>query len=100
MASPMQSRWRTSAISARPPTAITKRSPAFGATRETYVGLSAHWASQGYVVFRVAHADSGRMQTGGVEQSWSDQTPTDWRNRVRDITMLIDSLDRVSSVSM
>jgi len=35
------------------------------------------------------------MQTGGVEQSWRDQTPTDWRNRVRDITTLIDSLDRV-----
>jgi predicted dienelactone hydrolase len=67
----------------------------FGATRQAYVGLSSHWASQGYVVIKPAHADSGRLQTSGVVEAWEDQTQTDWRNRVRDLTFLIDSLDQL-----
>jgi predicted dienelactone hydrolase len=67
----------------------------FGATRQMYVGLSSHWASQGYVVIKPAHADAGRLQTSGVNTAWENQTPTDWRNRVRDITALIDALDRI-----
>jgi predicted dienelactone hydrolase len=67
----------------------------FGATRQTYVGLAAHWASQGYVVIRAAHADSGRLQLSNAEQAWKDQTPADWRNRVRDVTAIIDGLDRI-----
>jgi predicted dienelactone hydrolase len=67
----------------------------FGATRQTYVGLAAHWASQGYVVIRAAHADSGRLQLSNVQQAWKDQTPADWRNRVRDVTAIIDGLDRI-----
>lgn len=67
----------------------------FGATRQTYVGLSAHWASQGYVVIRPAHADSGRLATGEVAAAWENQTTADWRNRVRDIAAIIDGLDMI-----
>ncbi|HEU4889185.1 MAG TPA: hypothetical protein VFV49_14965 [Thermoanaerobaculia bacterium] len=67
----------------------------FGAKREAYVGLSAHWASQGYVVIKPAHSDSGRLQLSNVEQAWRDQTPADWRNRVRDVTAIMDGLDRI-----
>jgi predicted dienelactone hydrolase len=69
----------------------------FGATRNAYVGLSSHWASQGYVVIKPAHADSGRLQAGTAAQDWRDQTQTDWRNRVRDVTMILDSLDRIET---
>lgn len=67
----------------------------FGARRDLYVGLSAHWASQGYVVLRVAHADSGRLQQSNADQAFRDQTPADWRNRVRDIVAVLDGLDRI-----
>lgn len=67
----------------------------FGATRQTYVGLSAHWASQGYVVIKPAHADSGKLQLGAIEDAWRDQTPADWRNRTRDVSAIIDGLDRI-----
>lgn len=67
----------------------------FGATRQTYVGLSAHWASQGYVVIKPAHADSGRLAEGEVAAAWENQTPADWKNRVRDVTAIIDGLDMI-----
>lgn len=67
----------------------------FGATRQAYVGLSSHWASQGYIVIKPAHVDSGRLQSSGVVEAWESQTQADWRNRVRDITFLIDSLDQL-----
>ena len=67
----------------------------FGARPNAYVGLSSHWASQGYVVIRPAHTDAGRLQLSNAERAWLDQTPADWRNRVRDITAILDGLDRL-----
>jgi predicted dienelactone hydrolase len=67
----------------------------FGATRGAYVGLSSHWASQGYVVIKPAHSDSGKLQSSSALEAWRDQTPADWRNRVRDIKTILDGLDRV-----
>ena len=64
----------------------------FGATRQAYVGLSSHWSSQGYVVIKPAHSDSGKVQAA---DAWRDQTPADWRNRVRDVTAILDGLDRI-----
>lgn len=62
-------------------------SPAFRLTNRDYVGLSSFWASHGYVVIRASHADAGAEV---------DQTPTDLRNRVRDITYILDSLPRLA----
>lgn len=67
----------------------------FGSTRQTYVGLSSHWASQGYVVIKPAHADAGRLKRDDIEAAWRNQTQSDWRNRVRDITSIIDGLDAI-----
>ncbi len=66
-----------------------------GATRQAYVGLSSHWASQGYVVIKPAHSDSGKVQKGTAADAWRDQTPADWRNRVRDVMAIIDGLDKI-----
>ena len=67
----------------------------FGAQRNAYVGLSSHWASQGYVVIKPAHSDSGRLQRDNVEQAWRNQTPADWRNRAADVKAILDGLDRI-----
>ena len=69
----------------------------FGTTRNTYVGLSSHWASQGYVVIKPAHADHGRLQRADVETAWRNQTEADWRNRVRDMTAILDGLDAIET---
>jgi predicted dienelactone hydrolase len=65
-------------------------SPGYGGNNNSYVGLSSYWASQGYVVIRVAHADAGKRPDGDI---WLSQTQTDRRNRVRDVTFVLDSLD-------
>jgi predicted dienelactone hydrolase len=67
----------------------------FGATRDTYVALSSHWASQGYVVIKPAHSDSGKLQGGNAERAWRQQNPDDWRSRANDIKAVIDGLDRI-----
>lgn len=66
-------------------------SPGYGGTNDAYVGLSAYWASQGLVVIRVAHADAGK-QLAANQDFWESQTEADRRNRVRDITLVLDSL--------
>lgn len=69
-------------------------SHAYASSNRDYIGLSSYWASQGYVVIKPAHADAARTLRG-VDDQWTSQTPEDWRNRVRDITFIIDSLDRL-----
>ena len=69
-------------------------SPGFGGSNDAYVGLSSYWASQGFVVVRVSHADAGRKLTD-AQDFWSTQTESDRRNRVRDLTFIIDSLDKI-----
>ena len=66
----------------------------FGGSNRAYVGLSSYWASNGYVVMKPAHADAARRPSE-LDDVWESQTATDWRNRVRDVTFLIDSLDRI-----
>lgn len=69
-------------------------SHAYASSNRDYVGLSAHWASQGYVVIKPAHADAARTLRG-VDDQWTSQTASDWRERVRDVTFILDSLDRL-----
>ena len=65
----------------------------FGGSSRGYVGLSSYWASNGYVVIKPSHADAGRATSlrEGIE-SFEDETPSDWRERVRDVTLVLDSL--------
>lgn len=69
-------------------------SHAYASSNRDYIGLSSYWASQGYVVIKPAHADAARTLRG-VDDVWTSQTPEDWRNRVRDITFILDNLDRI-----
>jgi predicted dienelactone hydrolase len=66
-------------------------SPAFGGSHRGYVGLSSYWAANNYVVIRLNHADRTANVTK-AEDVWANATPADWRNRVRDITFVLDSI--------
>lgn len=54
-----------------------------GLSNRSYPGLSSHWASYGYVVVRPAHGDTVTVD---------EMTTTHWRDRVRDVTFILDSL--------
>jgi predicted dienelactone hydrolase len=65
----------------------------FGGSNRGYVGLSAYWASYGYVVIKPSHADStvgGAMRESA--ESMTGQTDADWKSRVRDVVAIIDAL--------
>jgi predicted dienelactone hydrolase len=82
----------------------------FGGSKSGYIGLAAHWTSNGYVVIRPTHADSGALRQALSEQReenpnrtvreridaaetvWEAQGAADWENRARDISFIIDSL--------
>ena len=66
----------------------------FGGSQREYVGLSSQWTSYGYVVIKPTHADAGGLPSAkSIEDVWASQTQNEWRNRVRDISLIIDSLD-------
>jgi predicted dienelactone hydrolase len=69
-------------------------SPGFGGSNDAYEGLSSYWASQGFVVIRVSPADAGRKLAEN-QDFWDTQTESDRRNRVRDLTFVLDSLDQI-----
>lgn len=70
-------------------------SPGFGGSHRGYVGLSSYWAANDYVVIRVNHGDrTANVQT--AEDIWENATPTEWRNRVRDLTFVMDSLQTLT----
>jgi predicted dienelactone hydrolase len=62
----------------------------FGASGRAYVGLSSHWASNGYVVIKPTH-------TGDDTLRLADITPADFRYRVADIKFVLDSLDALEA---
>jgi predicted dienelactone hydrolase len=66
-------------------------SPGFGGSHRGYVGLSAYWAGNNYVVIRLNHADK-TAEVKSAEDLWANATPADWKNRVRDVTFVLDSL--------
>ena len=70
-------------------------SPGFGGSHRGYIGLSSYWAANNYVVIRVNHSDrTAKVQN--AEDVWANATPADWRNRVRDITFVLDSIDSLT----
>lgn len=71
--------------------------PAYGATSRHYVGLSAHWASQGYVVVRMTHPGERRNGAGnGTAVAMPKQTQADWSARVGDVKFVLDSTDKLA----
>lgn len=59
-------------------------SHAGGGSNRSYAGLSSHWTGYGYVVIRVAHADN--------DVPADELTTAQWRDRVRDVTLVLDNL--------
>jgi len=55
----------------------------FGGSGRGYVGLSSHWASNGYVVIKPTHVDSTRL---------ADITASSLADRVADVKFVIDSI--------
>lgn len=70
-------------------------SPAYGATNRHYVGLGAHWASQGYIVARLAHSGERLATDENGSEVLPKLTAADWRERVRDVTFVLDSTSRL-----
>jgi len=58
----------------------------YGASGHAYVGLSAHWASYGYVVIKPTHLSDQNVKL-------ADITPASFRDRVADIKFVLDNLD-------
>ena len=58
-------------------------SHALGGSGKSYVGLSSHWASNGYVVIKPSHYDTTKP---------ADITSSDFANRVADIKFILDSI--------
>ena len=52
--------------------------------RDDFQPLAEHWAANGYVVLQADHADTGKMGA-------------DWRDRARDMSLIIDSLGEIES---
>lgn len=78
------------------PSPLIVFSHGFGGSNRGYVGLSSYWASQGYVVIRPRHADSGKLRDlESLDDIWESQSPKDWQNRVQDVAFILDSLDRI-----
>ena len=72
-------------------------SPGYGGSHRGYVGLSTYWAGNNYVVIRLNHGD----QTANIQNAedlWANATPADWRNRVRDISFVLDSLPELAKL--
>lgn len=67
-------------------------SHAYGGSNRSYVGLSSYWASHGYVVVRPTHQDPA----ASGDNVWETNGAEAWRNRVRDITFVLDSLEQLA----
>lgn len=60
-------------------------------TMDDYVPLSEYWAANGFVVIQPTHLDSLGLAPD------DPRTPEIWRIRVRDLTHILDQLDRVEA---
>jgi predicted dienelactone hydrolase len=84
----------------------------YGGSNKNYVGLTEYWAGHGYVCIKPSHADAGKLRDLVREQMqerrearregrqpdrtlgeavWDSQSVADWRDRVRDVTFILDS---------
>jgi len=74
-----------------------------GGSKDSYSGLTRHWAGYGYVVMQPSHADSvvlrreqgdsGDNMLAALKTALHDEDA--WQNRPRDISFIIDSFDEI-----
>ena len=65
-----------------------------GGTKDMYAPLVRHWVSHGYVCIQPNHSDSRALTD---RQDRTSARFADWRNRPRDITFVLDSLDEIEA---
>jgi predicted dienelactone hydrolase len=88
-------------ISGRTPVIIFSHGA--GGSKDSYSGLTRHWASYGYIVLQPTHSDSVQLRrsTGdsnaGMLQALQTALHDEdaWRNRPLDISLVIDSFDEI-----
>jgi predicted dienelactone hydrolase len=74
-----------------------------GGSKDSYSGLTRHWASYGYIVLQPSHTDSvalrreqgesGDNMLAALKTALHDEDA--WQNRPRDISFVIDSFDDI-----
>ncbi len=77
----------------------------YGGSKDTYASLVEYWAARGYIIIQPTHDDSiaqrkANGQIRGVMQGFSKlgediSDPAQWRNRARDVSFVIDSLEEI-----
>jgi len=71
----------------------------YGGSKDGYQLLTKFWAGHGYVVIQPSHADAGALQTLRdlleVKDIWKHQRPPQWKSRIADLVLMIDSLDAI-----
>jgi predicted dienelactone hydrolase len=75
----------------------------FGGNKDAFAYLSRFWASHGYVVLHPTHSDSGALQQlregNAAELRKRLENPKAWENRLRDVTVFLDSLAELEKVA-
>ena len=64
-----------------------------GGDKDIFGAISTHWASHGYVAVHPTHDDSGVGMTARGMQPPAEKV----RNRLRDVTAVLDALDQIES---
>ncbi|MEO8036416.1 MAG: hypothetical protein ABI837_18410 [Acidobacteriota bacterium] len=65
----------------------------FGGSNLGYVALTEYWTSHGYVCIKPKHADAGALaDPKNALAEWRKQNENNWRDRARDVTLILDSL--------
>jgi len=73
-----------------------------GGSGDGYLGLTQHWAANGYICLQPTHEDSVQLRRQAGERITSiwdvledaDQ-PERWTSRIKDIELILDSLDQI-----
>jgi predicted dienelactone hydrolase len=65
----------------------------FGWSMDGYAPLVDYWAGHGFVVVQPTHLDSRTLNLGTQDPRF----PEIWRHRVRDLTCVLDHLDRIEA---
>lgn len=86
---------------ARAPLPVVLFSHGIGESRDAYVYLGRHFASQGYVAIHLTHYGTDRsvLEKDGLAGIYrAIRNPENWRNRPRDVSFVLDVLERGSPV--
>lgn len=67
-------------------------------SQEAYRPLVEHWAMNGYLVLQPSHSDSLQRGRGDLSKGMRGNTG-DWASRPRDISFLLDQVQRIESLS-